>query len=86
MKMKHIVTYENFLSESAFHAALSKAKKEGLKEFEFNGKTYPVYEEDAIEEGNAFVFAAAKAKQDGKKEFEWRGKKYPVKIGDTGLK
>jgi len=84
--MKHLVKFENFLSESAFHAALAKAKKEGLKEFEFKGKTYPVHEEEIIEEGNAFVFAAAKAKQDGLKEFEFRGKKYPVKIGDTGLK
>jgi hypothetical protein len=30
---------------NAFTGALYKARKEGLKEFEFNGKKYPVYEE-----------------------------------------
>ena len=48
--MKHIKTFESFLSESAFHAALAKAKEEGLEEFEFQGKTYPVKKE-ALKEG-----------------------------------
>jgi hypothetical protein len=40
--MKHLKTFESFLDESAFHAALAKAKDEGLEEFEFNGEKYPV--------------------------------------------
>ena len=39
---------------NAFTGALFKARKEGLTEFEFNGKKYPVHkleEEDVIEEG-----------------------------------
>jgi hypothetical protein len=48
MEMKHISTFENFFNkeesvhEGAFHVALFKARNEGLKEFEFKGKTYPV--------------------------------------------
>ena len=45
----HIFTFENFiieseLNESGFHAALAKAKDEGLEEFEFGGKTFKVKE------------------------------------------
>lgn len=40
--MKHLKTFESFLDESAFHAALAKAKDEGLEEFEFNGEKFPV--------------------------------------------
>jgi len=47
--MKHITTFESFVNEGAFHAALAKAKKEGLKEFEFQGKKYPI-QEDSLEE------------------------------------
>jgi hypothetical protein len=57
VEMKHVTTFENFLSESAFHAALAKAKKEGLKEFEFQGKKYPI-KEDALEEGEDLNEAA----------------------------
>lgn len=53
--MKHITTFESFLSESAFHAALAKAKEEGLEEFEFQGKTYPVKKE-ALKEGTIKTF------------------------------
>jgi len=35
---------------NAFTAALEKAREEGKKEFEFNGKTYPVEESDSVEE------------------------------------
>lgn len=40
--MKHLQTFESFIDESAFHAALAKAKDEGLEEFEFNGEKFPV--------------------------------------------
>ena len=46
---KHISTFESFLNEtevneSGFHAALAKAKDEGLEEFDFGGKTFKVKE------------------------------------------
>jgi len=47
--MKHVTSFESFVNESAFHAALANAKKQGLKEFEFQGKKYPVHE-DAMDE------------------------------------
>lgn len=41
--MKHIQTFESFLSEgNAFLAARAKAMQEGLEEFEFNGKIFKV--------------------------------------------
>ncbi len=40
--MKHVTSFNDFISESAFHAALAKAKDEGLEEFEFNGEKFPV--------------------------------------------
>ena len=50
--MKNIKTFEQFTEEvleaqkvdegNAFVYAAAKAKREGKKEFEFNGKTYPV--------------------------------------------
>jgi hypothetical protein len=47
--INHIVSFESFmneseLNESGFHAALAKAKDEGLEEFEFAGKTFKVKE------------------------------------------
>jgi len=55
--MRHLTSFETFLSESAFHAALAKAKEQGLKEFDFKGKTYPVHEgsvekNDEVNEGS----------------------------------
>jgi hypothetical protein len=56
----HIDTIEKVISGgsvnegNAFTGALFKARKEGLTEFEFNGKKYPVHkleEEEVIEEG-----------------------------------
>jgi len=55
--MKHISSFENFLNENAFHAALANAKKQGLKEFEFQGKKYTI-KEDALEEGEDLNEAA----------------------------
>lgn len=55
--MKHLSSFENFLNESGFHAALAKAKEQGLKEFEFQGKTYPV-KKDALKEGEDLNEAA----------------------------
>jgi hypothetical protein len=55
--MKHVSTLEGFLNEGSFHVALFKARNEGLKEFEFNGKIYPVKEkkvdesEETLKEG-----------------------------------
>jgi hypothetical protein len=49
--MKHLTSFESFVNESAFHAALANAKKQGLKEFEFQGKKYPVHE-DAMDESS----------------------------------
>lgn len=46
--------YDTIVSEgNAFTGALYQARKEGKKEFEFNGKTYPVQEakDETIEEG-----------------------------------
>lgn len=57
---------------NAFGDAVTKAKENGDKEFEFDGKTYPV------KEGRGFVAAAKKAKDAGEKEFEFNGKTYPV--------
>ena len=72
---------------NAFVYAAGKAKAEGKKEFEFNGKKYKVTIKDTgIKEGNAFVYAAGKAKAEGKKEFEFNGKTYKVTIKDTGIK
>jgi hypothetical protein len=56
----HIDTIEKVINGgslnegNSFTGALFKARKEGLTEFEFNGKKYPVHkleEEDVIEEG-----------------------------------
>jgi len=49
--MKHLTTFESFVNEGAFHAALAQARKEGLKEFEFKGKMYPVHEDEKMDEG-----------------------------------
>ena len=48
--MKHIHQLDEFLNEGAFHVALFKARNEGLKEFEFKGKIYPV-KEKKLDEG-----------------------------------
>jgi hypothetical protein len=56
--MKHITNFESFVNESGFHAALAKAKDEGLEEFEFQGKTYPV-KKGALKEGEDLNEAAA---------------------------
>jgi hypothetical protein len=41
--MKHIKLFEQFVNErNAFLAARAKAIEEGLDEFEFNGKIYPI--------------------------------------------
>ena len=83
---------EEFMSQltaegNAFGDAVRKAKEAGEEEFEFDGKTYKVTEDEDesedeepmdIEEGRAFVAAARKAKDEGKEEFEYNGKKYPV--------
>jgi hypothetical protein len=50
--MKHLKLFGDFLNEGAFHVALFKARNEGLKEFEFNGKTYPVKEKKVDENSN----------------------------------
>jgi hypothetical protein len=55
--MKHITNFESFVNESGFHAALAKAKDEGLEEFEFQGKTYPV-KKGALKEGEELNEAA----------------------------
>jgi hypothetical protein len=55
--MIHVTTFEAFVNEGAFHAALAKAKEQGLKEFEFQGKKYPV-KEDALKEGEDLNEAA----------------------------
>ena len=55
--MKHTKNFEDFVNESAFHAALAKAKEEGLEEFEFQGKNYPVKKE-ALKEGENLDEAA----------------------------
>jgi|TARA_B100000768_G_C11263877_1_gene370088 hypothetical protein len=68
------VTEDEVEEGNAFGDAVTKAKKDGDKEFEFDGKTYPV------KEGRKFVAAAKKAKDEGKKEFEFNGKTYPVLI------
>ena len=56
--MKHVTTFNDFISESAFHAALAKAKDEGLEEFDFQGKLYPV-KKGALKEGEDLNEAAA---------------------------
>lgn len=55
--MKHLQQFDDFLNEGAFHVALFKARNEGLKEFEFKGKIFPVLkekekiDEEKIDEG-----------------------------------
>lgn len=68
------VAEEEVEEGNAFGDAVTKAKENGDKEFEFDGKTYPV------KEGRGFVAAARKAKDAGEKEFEFNGKTYPVLI------
>ena len=68
------VAEEEVEEGNAFGDAVTKAKENGDKEFEFDGKTYPV------KEGRGFVAAAKKAKDAGEKEFEFNGKTYPVLI------
>ena len=78
---------------NAFGAAVTKAKEDGDKEFEVDGKTYKVSEDwkkiteveascseddDDVEEGNTFGAAVTNAKEDGDKEFEVDGKTYKV--------
>jgi hypothetical protein len=57
--MKKISTFEEFLKKdtnegNAFAKALKDARDMGLKEFEFNGKKYRVFEGDESELG-AFI-------------------------------
>jgi hypothetical protein len=61
-----------------FSGALAAAKASHQKEFNVNGKTYPV-KEDEMEEGNEFSGALAAARASGQKEFEVDGKQYTVK-------
>lgn len=46
---------EDEVSESAFYAALHKAKTEGLESFEFKGKTYKVSESNSILDFEGFL-------------------------------
>ena len=76
---------EAFMSEltaegNAFGDAVRKAKEAGEDEFEFDGKTYKVTEDEdeEVEEGNAFGDAVRKAKEAGEEEFEFDGKTYKV--------
>ena len=81
--------HDDFIEGNEFTAAAAKAAVAGDKEFEFEGKTYPVTmdvevakkilgESSGIEEGNEFTAAAAKAAVAGDKELEFGGKTYPV--------
>lgn len=65
-----------------FSGALANARATGAKEFEVDGREYPVRETEEMDEGNEFTKARLDAIKAGKDSFVVGGKSYSV-TGDT---